>query len=56
MICELLVTRDWEGVVARFGGAGALEQSARDTKAFLRARAVATQGCLVLNGGAAVGG
>jgi hypothetical protein len=42
MIRESLVTRDWEGVVARLGGAGALEQSARDTKAFLRARAVAT--------------
>jgi hypothetical protein len=28
--------------VVRLGGAAALEQSARDTKAFLRARAVAT--------------
>jgi hypothetical protein len=42
MTHELLVTQDWEGVVARLGGAAALERSARDTKAFLRARAVAT--------------
>jgi hypothetical protein len=32
---------DWDGLVVRLGGA-ALEQSARDSKAFLRARAVAT--------------
>src|SRR6516225_1686880 len=42
MTRESLVTQDWEGVVARLGGAAALEQSARDTKAFLRARAIAT--------------
>src|SRR5271165_2566627 len=42
MTRESLVTQDWEGVVARLGGATTLEQSARDTKAFLRARAVAT--------------
>ena len=38
MTRESLVTQDWEGVVARLGGATTLEQSARDTKAFLRAR------------------
>ena len=42
MTRESLVTQDWEGIVARLGGATTLEQSARDTKAFLRARAVAT--------------
>ena len=42
MTCESLVTQDWEGIVARLGGAAALEQSARGTKAFLRARAIAT--------------
>ena len=42
MTRESLVTQDWEGIVARLGGAAALEQSARDTKAFLRARAIAT--------------
>jgi len=42
MTRESLVTQDWDGVVDRLGGAAALEQSARDTKAFLRARAVAT--------------
>ena len=42
MTRESLVAQDWEGVVARLGGAGALEQSAHDTKAFLRARAIAT--------------
>ena len=34
--------QDWDGLVGRLGGAAALEQSARDTKAFLRARAVAS--------------
>ena len=34
MTCVLLVTQDWEGIVARLGGAAALEQSARGTKAF----------------------
>ena len=34
--------QDWEGVVTRRGGAAALERSARDAKAFLRARAIAT--------------
>ena len=42
MTRESLVNQDWEGVVARLGGAAALEQSARDSKAFLRARAIAT--------------
>jgi len=42
MTRESLVTQDWEGIVARLGGAAALGQSARDTKAFLRARAIAT--------------
>ncbi len=42
MTRESLVTQDWDGLVVRLGGTAALEQSARDTKAFLRARAVAT--------------
>ena len=42
MTRESLVTQDWKGIVARLGGAAALEQSARGTKAFLRARAIAT--------------
>jgi hypothetical protein len=42
MTRESLVNQDWEGVVARLGGTAALEQSARDAKAFLRARAIAT--------------
>ena len=42
MTGESLVTQDWDGFVAWLGGAAALEQSARDTKAFLRARAVAS--------------
>jgi len=35
---ESLVDRDWQGTVHRLGGAAALEASARETKAFLRAR------------------
>jgi hypothetical protein len=42
MTHESLVTEDWEGVVARLGGAPSLERSARETKAFLRARAIAS--------------
>jgi hypothetical protein len=42
MTRESLVTQDWDGLVVRLGGAAALEQNARDTKAFLRARAVAS--------------
>ena len=42
MTRELLVSHDWEDVVGRLGGAAVLEGSARDTKAFLRARAIAS--------------
>jgi hypothetical protein len=42
MTRESLVDQDWEGVVARLGGAAALQQSARDAKAFLRARVITT--------------
>jgi hypothetical protein len=42
MTRESLVTQDWESIVTRLGGATTLERSARDTKAFLRARAIAT--------------
>jgi hypothetical protein len=41
MTRESLVTQDWDGIVARLGGAGRLEQSAHDAKAFLRARVIA---------------
>ena len=37
---ELPVNRDWQDIVDRLGGAAALEASARETKAFVRARAV----------------
>jgi hypothetical protein len=40
MTHESLVTQDWESVVARLGGAALLKQSARNTKAFLRARVI----------------
>ena len=40
MTRESLLTQDWEDIVARLGGAAELKQSARDTKAFLRARAI----------------
>src|SRR5437762_11577297 len=36
-----IIDRDWDEIVARLGGAGALEISARETKAFLRGRVVA---------------
>jgi hypothetical protein len=36
------VAQDWNGVVARLGGAAALERRARGAKAFLRARVVAS--------------
>ncbi len=39
---ESLVNRDWRDIVARLGGAAALEASARETKAFLRARVFAS--------------
>ena len=40
MTCESLGNRDWKDIVDRLGGAASLESSARDTKAFLRARAI----------------
>jgi hypothetical protein len=40
MTHESLVTHDWESVVARLGGAPMLNESARETKAFLRARVI----------------
>jgi Transposase DDE domain len=42
MTRESLLDVDWESVVARLGGTATLERGARETKAFLRARAVAT--------------
>src|SRR5258708_14268962 len=35
-----LFSRDWQRIVDRLGGAAAIESSARETKAFVRARAV----------------
>jgi len=40
MISESLVNRDWTGIVARLGGAEALNLTARETKAFVRAREI----------------
>ena len=40
MTHESLVNRDWQSVVRWLGGAAAIEASARETKAFLRARVV----------------
>src|SRR5882757_8985865 len=40
MAHESLVNEDWAGVVARLGGAEALNVSARETKAFLRPREI----------------
>lgn len=37
---ESLVNEDWAGVVARLGGAKALDVSARETKAFMRPREI----------------
>src|SRR5262245_1304090 len=42
MTLESLETQDWESVVARLGGVGTLEASARGTKAFLRPRVIAS--------------
>ena len=42
MTRESLVTRDWDGVVARLGGAAGLERSARCAKAFSRPRVIAS--------------
>jgi len=40
MTCESLGNRDWKHIVDRLGGRESLETGARDTKAFLRARAI----------------
>jgi len=37
---ESLVNKDWDGVVARLGGATMLDVTARETKAFLRPRGI----------------
>lgn len=42
MTPESLVNQDWNGVVARLGGAETLSKSARETKAFLRPRDIKT--------------
>lgn len=42
MANESLLNRDWQSIVERLGGADALSVSARETKAFLRARVVET--------------
>jgi hypothetical protein len=42
MTRESLLTEDWDDIVARLGGAAVLERSAREMKAFLRARAIAS--------------
>jgi hypothetical protein len=42
MTSESLVTLDWENVVARLGGAAALELGARESEAFLRKRVIKT--------------
>ena len=40
MTHESLVNRDWKHVIGRLGGPASLESSARETKAFVRARAI----------------
>src|SRR5215470_1297707 len=40
MIRESLTGRDWQAVVERLGGSVALTASARETKAFVRPRAI----------------
>jgi Transposase DDE domain len=40
MTRESLLNQDWSGVIARLGGAVALEASARETKAFMRPREI----------------
>jgi len=40
MIHESLVNRDWKHIINRLGGAASLESSAREAKAFVRARAI----------------
>jgi hypothetical protein len=42
MTPESLVSQDWHGVVARLGGAQALDTSARETRAFSRPRKINT--------------
>lgn len=42
MTHESLTQRDWRGIVERLGGAEKLKISARDTKAFVRARVIET--------------
>jgi Transposase DDE domain len=42
MAHESLLNRDWQDIVERLGGAAGLERSARQTKAFLRAREIQT--------------
>jgi hypothetical protein len=40
MTHESIVNEDWQGAIARLGGAEALDASARETKAFLRRREI----------------
>jgi hypothetical protein len=40
MTNESLLNEDWTGVVARLGGAEALDATARETKAFVRPREI----------------
>jgi hypothetical protein len=40
MARESLSSRDWDEIIARLGGAAALDESARQTKAFLRPRCI----------------
>src|SRR6516165_10682446 len=40
MAYEARVSRDWNQIIARLGGAASLEASARQTKAFVRAREI----------------
>ena len=42
MTCESLNNRDWQGLIEKLGGAEDLAKSARDTKAFLRVRTIAS--------------
>jgi len=42
MTCAQLFTPDWQVVVDRLGGTAAIDASARETKAFRRARGIAT--------------
>lgn len=42
MIAKSLSNQDWQGIVDRLGGAEAIGMLARQTRAFLRARGIAT--------------